>query len=119
MLCMNCHLPKGACVCHVPPADLIGKGIVNVKADPDMTMVEVFEHIDAERQYQDRKHGPVNTHGHTLGEWILIMEAELNEAKEALIKGGRGRNEVRHEILQIVATGVACLEQHGVDHEGT
>lgn len=119
MLCINCGKPDGTCDCHIPPATLVGKGIVNTKADPDMAMVEVFECIDIERQHQDRKHGPVNTHGHTLGEWILIMEAELNEAKEALIKGGRGRNEVRHEILQVVATGVACLEQHGVDHAGT
>lgn len=95
-------------------ATLKGKAIVNTVNDPAMAMVTVFDCIDVERQHQDGKHGPVNTHGHTVGEWILIMEAELAEAKLALIKGGTGRNEVRHEILQVVATGVACLEQHGV-----
>ncbi len=74
--------------------------------------------IDAmlrERDHQDQKHGPISTHGHTLGEWIIIAEAELAEAKVALIKGGSGRNSLRSEIVQTAATLLACLEQHGVD----
>jgi len=67
-----------------------------------------------ERNYQDEKHGPIGTHGHTIGEWILIMEAELAEAKQALIKGGKGRDSVLHELVQVTAVGLACLEQHGV-----
>lgn len=68
-----------------------------------------------ERDYQDFKHGSIDVAPHTLGEWILIMESELNEAKEALIKGGTGRNAVKAEIIQVLATGFACLEQHGLD----
>lgn len=67
-----------------------------------------------ERTHQDRKHGPVSTHGHTIGEWIIIMEAELAEARHAVVKGGKGRDSVLMEIVQVVATGLACLEQHGV-----
>lgn len=72
---------------------------------------DVFVAILEERYFQDNKHG---TGDHTLGEWIIIMEAELAEAKTALIKGGSGRDSVRSEILQVVAVGVACLEQHGL-----
>lgn len=55
-----------------------------------------------------------------MGEWILLMESELAEAKHALIKGGRGRDTVRHEIIQVGALCVAALEQHGTidTHEG-
>lgn len=70
--------------------------------------------IGRERIYQDQKHGSLAEHGHTLGEWILIAEAELEEAKEALIKGGSGRDSVRSELVQVAATIVACLEQHGL-----
>lgn len=73
--------------------------------------------IDAvlgERKFQDAKWGTVDEHGHTLGEWILIAEAELAEAKEALIKGGTGRNSVRAELIQTAAVLLAALEQHGV-----
>lgn len=79
-----------------------------------LTKGAVHALIDEERQHQDAKHGPLETHGHTIGEWILIMEAELAEAKLALIKGGSGRNHVLHEVLQVAATGAACLEQHGI-----
>lgn len=69
-----------------------------------------------EREFQDRKFGPDSRH--TIGEWILIMEAELAEAKVALIKGGVGRNSVLQEIVQVCAVGVACIEQHGAGEVG-
>lgn len=75
-----------------------------------------FSAVRDEREFQDQKFGPGSRH--TIGEWILIMEAELEEAKLALIKGGVGRNSVLQEIVQVCATGVACLEQHGVQEVG-
>lgn len=74
-----------------------------------------------ERHFQDDKWGPItDSGGHTLGEWILLMEAELAEAKAALIKGGKGRNSIRSEITQVAAVALSALEQHGVvdPHEG-
>lgn len=68
-----------------------------------------------ERAFQDKKHGHPIDNPHTIGAWILVMEAELAEAKAACIKGGEGRNNVISEIIQVAATAVACLEQHGVD----
>ena len=79
-------------------------------------VLDVIAAIAAERDFQDRKHGSIDTGGgHTLGEWVLLIEAELEEAKRALIKGGTGRDRVRSEIVQIAAVCFACLEQHGVD----
>jgi hypothetical protein len=75
----------------------------------------VAEAVYAERQFQDNKWGNINEHGHTLGEWLLIAEAELAEAKTALIKGGEGRDSLRSEITQTIAVLFACLEQHGTN----
>lgn len=65
-----------------------------------------------EREFQDKKHG---VEGHTLGAWALVIEAELDEFKLAIIKGGKGRDNVINELIQIAATCVAALEQHGVE----
>ena len=79
-----------------------------------MTLFEVNQHVEVERMFQDSKHGPIEMNSHTIGEWILILESELAEAKVALIKGGTGRDSVLQEILQVAAVAVACLEQHGL-----
>jgi hypothetical protein len=81
---------------------------------------EVRKVISEERAFQDSKWGSVDLAGHSLAEWVLIAEAELAEAKLAVIKGGSGRNSVRSEIVQTIAVLHACLEQHGVedDHDG-
>lgn len=73
--------------------------------------------IAHERVYQDNKWGTIEEHGHSLAEWVLIAEAELNEAKTAVIKGGKGRNSLRSEIIQTIAVLQAALEQHGVEDD--
>lgn len=82
---------------------------------------DVVDAITNERDFQDRKHGPLSGAGaHTLGEWLLLIEAELHEAKVALIKGGEGRNSLRSELVQVAALVFAALEQHGLNdpHSG-
>lgn len=78
-----------------------------------LSRTEVGKAIDAERTFQDNKWGGIEEHGHTLGEWLIIAEAELAEARLAIIKGGEGRNSVRSELIQAAAVLVACLEEHG------
>ena len=68
--------------------------------------------IRSERSYQDQKWGSISKHPHSVMEWIAIMEAELAEAKEAWVKGADNHT-VLQEITQLVATGVACMTQHG------
>lgn len=77
------------------------------------TQAFIFEAIQRERWYQDKKWGTIEEHPHTVAEWILVMESELQEAKQGWLKG-TSNLQALEEILQVIATGVACLEQHGV-----
>lgn len=76
---------------------------------------KVFEAIERERAYQDLKYpgpdgGPMP---HSVGEWILILLGEIQEAHAAWLKGDL--DAARQEILQVAAVGVACMEEHGVE----
>ena len=71
---------------------------------------KVFMALSRERAYQDTKWG---TTGHTVGEWLLILESELAEAKQGWVKG-HGDGEALAEILQMASVAVACLEAHGI-----
>lgn len=66
-----------------------------------------------ERQYQDRKWGAIGDHPHTVAGWLLIVEGELEEAKQAWRKQ-RGDAGALRELLQVAAVCFACMEQHGV-----
>lgn len=77
------------------------------------TKVDIARAVLNEREYQDAKWGTVEERPHTVGEWLLIAESELNEAKQAWCKG-KGDYGALEELLQVVAVGFACLEQHGV-----
>lgn len=72
----------------------------------------IFNAINDERAFQDQKWGDLHNRPYDLGTWLLIMEAELQEAKHALLK--EGIENTLQELLQTVTVGVAALEQHGV-----
>lgn len=88
----------------------------------------LLRRVMEERAHQDRKYGPVGTTehpgpgGHDLSGWLIVIEKELHEAKEAATGHGRrnntGRNSTRAEILQIAAVCFAALEQHGLPEDG-
>ena len=73
---------------------------------------EVFAAIDRERSWQEQKWGANADHPHTVGEWLLIVEAELQEAKQGWVKG-KGDADALRELVQVAAVAVAALEQHG------
>lgn len=73
---------------------------------------KIYHAIDRERDYQDKKWGDVKEHPHEVASWLLIMKKELQEAEDAWMK--TGDDEAIREVVQVIATGVACLEQHGV-----
>jgi len=72
--------------------------------------IEIFAAVTRERNHQIHTWG---SNPHSVGEWLLILQAELDEAKEAWVKN-RGDIKALEEILQVVAVGVACMEEHGV-----
>ena len=74
---------------------------------------DVFAAIEREREYQDDKWGIVFNNPHEVAGWLLIMQSELNEAKESWVHSS-GNEEALKEILQVISVGVACLQQHGV-----
>lgn len=77
-----------------------------------MNRSDIFNALVAERNHQDNKHG---VEGHSIGAWLLILEFELKEAKEAAIKPKTGRDNVISEVIQCMAVCMACLEQYGVE----
>jgi uncharacterized protein YutE (UPF0331/DUF86 family) len=72
----------------------------------------IYEAIDRERDHQAIKHMEEPL---TIGEFLLIIENELEEAKRGWTKNGDKR--ALEEILQVAATAVAAMEQHGVYEE--
>ncbi len=73
----------------------------------------VFEAVNSERDFQDRKWGTVDRHPHEVGGWITIMRKLLGDA-EAAWASSAGDRSALEEIRKIIAVGVACCEQHGV-----
>jgi len=73
----------------------------------------VFDAVVREREYQDNKWGTIEDHPHDVPGWILIMRKELEEAEDEWVHNG-GDVPALREILQVIAIGVAALEQHGV-----
>ena len=75
---------------------------------------EVQEAIESERAYQEQKWPG---HSHTAAEWLLIIEKLCADARREWVTG-HGDNGALHEIRQITATGVACMEQCGAPKRG-
>lgn len=70
--------------------------------------------IEDERAYQEKKWP---SHKHNVAEWLLIIEKLCDDARHAWVTG-HGDNQALHEIRQITATGVACMEQCGAPLRG-
>ncbi len=65
--------------------------------------------VKRERDYQDAKYGLPD---HELGTWLLILEQELAEAKQAFFDGRT--QDALMEILQVAAMGFAAMAEHGI-----
>lgn len=72
----------------------------------------VLEAIKEERRYQLTKWG--TNKSQSIPGYLLVMRKELEEAEEGWIKNIEGRNSCLAEILQVVAVGIACLEEHDI-----
>lgn len=73
---------------------------------------DVLTAIHDERVFQNRKWGTVKEHPHEVGGWLTIMRKLLTDA-EAEWSSKRGDIGALEEIRKVVATGIACMEQHG------
>jgi hypothetical protein len=78
-----------------------------------MQREKVYEAIDSERQYQDRKWGTVQEHPHEVGGYLTLMRKLLADA-EAAWASSNGDHRAMIEIRKVLAVGVACAEQHSM-----
>lgn len=74
----------------------------------------VYAAIDSEREFQDRKWGKIPEHPHEVGGWLTIMRKLLTDA-EAAWASSAGDGKSLQEIRKVIAVGVACHEQHGIN----
>lgn len=78
-----------------------------------MERATVYAAIDTERDFQDLKWGTVEYHPHEVGGWITLMRKLLNDAEVAWT-GSSTDHTALEEIRKVIAVGVACGEQHGI-----
>ncbi len=78
-----------------------------------MERTKVFEAIDSERYYQDRKWGALAERPHEVGGWLALMDVHLHRAKAAWA-GANNDAEALEALRKVLAIGVACAEQHGI-----
>lgn len=72
---------------------------------------EVYNILDEERNYQDKKcGGSVHDKNHSVYDWLLIMRKYLNEAENAMYNGDS--TEALNSVRKITALGVATMESH-------
>ncbi|SRR6266566_4441670 len=91
---------------------------VSQKPEPILTFQEVITAVIKERAYQDAKYGAIETRQTSLSSWLLIIQAELDEAKAGWLKGTKGRDSCLQELVQVTATCIACLQTHGTEGGG-
>lgn len=80
-----------------------------------MTFEEVCKSIQEERDYQDSKWGTLDEKQQSIPGFMLVLEAELNEAKAGWMKNVNGKHSSLAEIRQVAAVAIACLQQHGIE----
>lgn len=78
-----------------------------------LTQWEAIEEVREERQYQEDKWGTINEHPQSIPGYLVILRKELEEAEAGWMKNKQGRDSALHEIKQIAAVALACIEEHG------
>ena len=77
----------------------------------DLLSPQAEKAIITERAHQEIK---VPDRQHSVGEWLLIMEGCLDKAKQIWQAAGPDADvNTLHEIRQVTASGVACMNQRG------
>jgi len=83
-----------------------------------MERSKVYEIIDGERFYQNKKWNEETTSSrgiHTEYEWLVFMQDYLTEAFHLASRNSEpeARIDVQHIIRKITAMGICCMEQNG------
>lgn len=82
-------------------------------AETEKLRDRVYDSIDSERFYQDRKWGSVQDRPHEVGGWLLLMRKLLTDAEAAWATSNNDYKAL-NDLRKVLAVGVACAEQHGL-----
>lgn len=78
---------------------------------------EVYKAIDTERKYQDsvwhRKEGEDDPNPLSIGEFILLLNAYSDQARDQWLKEPKPEINALNTIRKIAGIAVNCMEQHG------
>jgi len=79
-----------------------------------LTRQEVYDLIDGERDYQDKRwpHDAPSVGSHDVGTYILFMKGYVNKAVETACFSARHEECIEH-FRKISALAVRCMEGHG------
>lgn len=80
-----------------------------------MTFEEAVESVRKEREFQDFKWGSLDEKQQSVAGYLVILEKELEEAKNGWMKNKPGAQSSLAEIRQIAAVAIACMQQHGIE----
>lgn len=78
-----------------------------------LSFEQVIDLVIAERQHQDSKWGTLANKKQSVAGYLLIARKELTESEDGWMKNKEGRHSALSEMIQVAATAVACLQQHG------
>lgn len=98
-------------------ANIVAKFGMKTQKDIKMKMTfdEVCKTVKEERDSQDLKWGDLDEKNQPISGYLLVLESELNEAKEGWTKNISGKHSSLAEIRQVAAVAIACLQQHGIE----
>jgi hypothetical protein len=89
---------------------------VEDEKDMKMTFEQAVAEVKKEREHQDNKWGSIEAgRNQSIPGFLIVLEAELNEAKAGWMKNVQGRDSCLAEIKQVAAVAIACLQTHGVE----
>jgi hypothetical protein len=80
-----------------------------------MTFEQAIESVKIEREHQDLKWGTLEEKNQSVAGYLVILEKELEEAKNGWMKNKPGKDSALAEIRQIAAVAMACIQQHGIE----
>jgi hypothetical protein len=78
-----------------------------------MERQRVYDSVDSERDWQDCKWGTIDKRPHEVGAWLTLMRTHLADAERAWSESS-GDYLAMDELRKVLAIGVACAEQHGI-----
>lgn len=118
-VCNECLWLKIQCICHHRKTSVdedieeqikIAK-VISIPRPP--VREDIYLAIDIERNYQDTNFPRTKDNPRSIGEYILIMEEAMSQARANWYGNVPDKNSLEM-LRKVVATGIRCFEDHGI-----